>query len=294
MNAGPNILITGGGGMLAQAFAKVFAQRERPATLLSRLECDIVNHRALERAFEEHRPTVVINCAAYTKVDQAEKEPALADAVNGLGPSLLAVMCKRYDAALMHFSTDYVFDGTIDRPLRPDDPVGPQSAYGKSKLLGEQAIQQMPPARWIIVRTAWLYGAGGPNFVQTMVNVARAGKPLRVVNDQVGSPTYTIDLAQAALGLLDAGASGIWHVSNSGQTTWHDFAAAIFEQFNPQPSLAPISSDEWKSTRPESAVRPRYSVLDVEPVEKLLGQPMRPWREALRAFQAEVDVRAGF
>jgi dTDP-4-dehydrorhamnose reductase len=194
----------------------------------------------------------------------------------------------------VHFSTDYVFEGTIQWPLRPDDPVGPQSAYGRSKLLGEQAIQQTPPQRWLIVRTAWLYGAGGPNFVQTMVNVARAGKPLKVVNDQVGSPTYTMDLAQATLGLIDAGASGIWHVTNSEQTTWHDFAAAIFREFNLEPSLSSISSDEWKSTRPDSAVRPRYSVLDVEPVAKALGRPMRSWREALRAFQTEVDTRGGF
>jgi dTDP-4-dehydrorhamnose reductase len=294
MSSGQNILITGGGGMLAQAFAKVLAQRQRAATLLSRLECDIVNQRALERAFEQHRPSVVINCAAYTKVDQAEKEPALADAINGFGPSLLAVLCKRYDVTLVHFSTDYVFDGTITRPLRPDDPLKPQSAYGKSKLLGEQAIQQMPPTRWIIVRTAWLYGIGGPNFVQTMVNVARAGKPLKVVDDQVGSPTYTVDLAQATLGLLDAGVSGTWHVTNSGQTTWHDFAAAIFQEFGLQPSLSAISSDEWKSTRPESAIRPNYSVLDVEPVAKMLGRPMRSWREALRAFKTEVDGRGGF
>jgi dTDP-4-dehydrorhamnose reductase len=294
MSSSETILITGGGGMLAQAFAKVLAQRERAATLLSRRECDIVNHRALERAFEEHRPKIVINCAAYTKVDQAEKEPELADAVNGLGPSILTVLCRQHGATLVHFSTDYVFDGTIQRPLRPDDPVGPQSAYGKSKLLGEMAIRQSPPQRWLILRTAWLYGAGGPNFVQTMVNVARAGKPLKVVNDQVGSPTYTIELAQATLGLLDAGASGIFHVTNSGQTTWYDFAAAIFEEFGLQPALSPISSDEWKSTRPDSAIRPRYSVLDGEPVAKILGWPMRPWREALCAFKAEVDARGGF
>ena len=127
-----------------------------------------------------------------------------------------------------------------------------------------------------------------------MVNVARAGKPLKVVNDQVGSPTYTMDLAQATLELLDAGASGVYHVTNSGQTTWFDFAAAIFQEFGLQPSLSATSSDEWKSTRPDSAIRPRYSVLDGEPVAKLLGRPMRPWREALRAFKAEVDARRGF
>jgi dTDP-4-dehydrorhamnose reductase len=195
---------------------------------------------------------------------------------------------------LVHFSSDYVFDGSVERPLRPEDPVGPRSAYGASKLLGERLIREAAPGDWLIIRTAWLYGIGGPNFVQTMVNAARAGKPLKVVNDQVGSPTYTADLADAAINLVWRGAKGIWHVSNSGQTTWYDFAAAIFEEFQLQPSLSSTTSDEWKAARPDSAVRPRYSVLDVEPVAKQLGRPMRHWREALRAFKQEVDSRGGF
>jgi len=261
---------------------------------LTRADIDLAKPDTIAPVLAALRPDVLVNCAAYNLVDKAEADPDAANAVNSRGVGVLALICNPLGVRLVHFSTDYVFDGTITRPLRPDDPVGPQSAYGKSKLLGEQAIQQAPPQRWMILRTAWLYGAGGPNFVQTMVNVARAGKPLKVVNDQVGSPTYTMDLAQATLELLDAGASGVYHVTNSGQTTWFDFAAAIFQEFGLQPSLSATSSDEWKSTRPDSAIRPRYSVLDGEPVAKLLGRPMRPWREALRAFKAEVDARRGF
>ena len=296
MSDGKTILITGGGGMLAQALWPAVARAFEGANVLApaRKDLDIANAQQLEAFFREHRPDVVFNCAAYTKVDLAEKERAAANECNGHAVGRLANLCREGGAELIHFSTDYVFDGSVRRPLRPDDPVGPQSAYGASKLLGEQLIQEQPPAKWKIVRTAWLYGAGGPNFVQTMVNVARAGKPLKVVNDQVGCPTYTVDLGEATVAIARGGGNGIWHVTNSGQTTWFDFAAAIFEEFGLKPSLSPTTSDEWKSTRPDSAVRPRYSVLDVEPVAKLLGRPMRHWRVALRTFKAEVDARGGF
>lgn len=274
--------------MLAHAFQETLGARGRSATLVGRAECDVADEKGVAALFERVRPTLVINCAAYTKVDLAEKEVEQAEKANGVGPGVLARACRRHDAALVHFSTDYVFDGTIRRPLRPDDPVGPQSAYGRSKLLGECAIQAEPPPRWLIARTAWLYGPNGPNFVQTMLNVARAGKPLRVVNDQVGGPTYTFDLAAATLDLLDCGASEIWHVANAGQTSWFDFAKAIFDEWGLSPDLQPTTSAEWKTSKPDSAVRPAYSVFDLEPMEKLLGRPMRPWRNALREYRALV------
>jgi dTDP-4-dehydrorhamnose reductase len=288
------VLITGGKGMLANAFARLFPQRGVAPMLLGRDRLDITNVINVQNVLRDVRPTLVINCAAYTKVDQAEKEFDLARRVNALGPTLLAATCEKQGAMLVHFSTDYVFDGTLRRPLRPDDPVGPQSAYGRSKLCGEQVIAESKTTNWLIVRTAWLYGRGGPNFVQTMVNAGRAGRPLTVVNDQVGSPTYTLDLAQATLELIDRGASGIFHVSNSGQTTWYDFAAAIFEEFGLRPQLSAILSAQWKASRPDSAPRPAYSVLDLSATERLLGRPMRPWRDALRAFKAEVDAHGEF
>jgi dTDP-4-dehydrorhamnose reductase len=290
------ILITGGGGMLAQALRPAATRMWKHAVVLAppRKELDIANAAQLESFFRDRRPDIVFNCAAYTKVDLAETERAAAEECNGRAVGRLAELCRRNATLLVHFSSDYVFDGSVERPLRPEDPVGPRSAYGASKLLGERLIREAAPGDWLIIRTAWLYGIGGPNFVQTMVNAARAGKPLKVVNDQVGSPTYTADLADAAINLVWRGAKGIWHVSNSGQTTWYDFAAAIFEEFQLQPSLSSTTSDEWKAARPDSAVRPRYSVLDVEPVAKQLGRPMRHWREALRAFKQEVDSRGGF
>jgi dTDP-4-dehydrorhamnose reductase len=280
------ILITGGAGMLAGALHEALKAREQgPIFCLDRKSLDLADQSRLKPWFEQNRPGIIFNCAAYTKVDLAEKEPDAADACNGYAVGALAALCRAYDCALIHFSTDYVFEGLLRRPLRPDDPVGPQSAYGRSKLLGERLIQETPPPRWLIIRTAWLYGPGGPNFVQTMLNVARAGKPLRVVNDQVGSPTYTPDLAQAAVELMQREASGIWHICNAGETTWFDFARAIFQEWELHPDLEPIASAEWKAARPDSAIRPAYSVLDLEPFRQLAGRPMRAWPEALRDFK---------
>ena len=286
-----SILVTGGLGMLAHAFKEVLRGRGLDARLVSRAECDAADTQSVATTFERFKPTLLINCAAYTKVDLAEKEAEAARRANGIAPGVLASQCRLHGAAMVHFSTDYVFDGSLRRPLRPDDPVGPQSAYGRSKLEGERAIQSNPPPRWLIARTAWLYGPGGPNFVQTMLNVARAGKPLRVVDDQVGSPTYTFDLAAATLDLLDRGAAGVWHVANAGETSWFEFAGAIFEQWALSPDLSPTTSAQWKATKPDSAVRPAYSVFDLTRVTNLLGRPMRPWRDALRDYHTTATQR---
>jgi dTDP-4-dehydrorhamnose reductase len=185
---------------------------------------------------------------------------------------------------LIHYSTDFVFDGSSTRPYRPEDQVKPLSAYGRSKLLGERAIQKINPPGWVIIRTAWLYGPGGPCFPQTMINAARAGKPLKVVDDQIGSPTFTHDLADATLDLLDRGAIGIWHVTNAGSVSWHGFTAAILDEFGLRTDLSKTTSAEWKKLRPNSAIRPAYSVLDVERFHQFVGRPMRDWRAALHAY----------
>jgi dTDP-4-dehydrorhamnose reductase len=289
-----SILITGAGGMLAHALKGALDARGLRYNAVTRSQWDIGDPQQVELLFEDVHPTLVLNCAAYTKVDLAEQEAAVANRVNGDGPRNLAEACAAAGAKLVHYGTDYVFDGTLRRPLRPDDPVGPQSAYGKSKLLGEQAIQETLNLDYLILRTAWLYGANGPNFVKTMVSVARAGKPLRVVNDQIGSPTYTRDLASATLELVDRDARGIWHLSNSGETNWFEFARAIFEEWGLEPDLQPTSTDAWKAGRANIANRPAYSVLDVTPYADLVGHPMRPWREALAAFKVEVDRSGTF
>jgi dTDP-4-dehydrorhamnose reductase len=276
--------------MLAQGLVRCIRARGTHVVALNRTACNVANESDVYRTFMELKPTLLLNCAAYTKVDLAEQEPDLAEAVNGYAVGTLARLAKQYGTALVHYSTDFVFDGTSTRPYHPDDPVNPLSTYGRSKLLGERELQSNAPARWLIIRTAWLYGPGGPSFPQTMVNVARAGKPLSVVADQVGSPTFTHDLADATLELLDRGATGVWHVTNAGQTSWFDFAAATLEEFDLKDAeLKPTTSAAWKASRPASATRPAYSVLDTAPYERLVGKPMRPWREALRDFRRAVS-----
>jgi dTDP-4-dehydrorhamnose reductase len=286
MNDHPSIVVTGGGGMLATAFRELFKSRGAAAEFVPRTAWDIADPRQVELMFEQLKPTLVINCAAYTKVDLAEQEAERADQVNGHALETLARVCREHDASLVHFSTDYVFDGSLRRPLRPDDPVGPQSAYGRSKLLGERLLQQHAPKHWLIVRTAWLYGPGGPCFPRAILNAARAGKPLNVVDDQIGSPTFTYDLAAATMELIEKRAQGIWHIVNDGAVTWHDFAAAILEEFKVDAKLSRTTSQEWKKSRPDSAIRPAYSVLDIAPFEQLTGHRTRHWREALRDYAA--------
>src|SRR3712207_2730144 len=217
------VVITGGNGMLAHAVAGVLRHRGLGVTALSRAELDLADPASVSAMFRTHKPTLVFNCAAYTNVDGSEREPALADAVNGHAVGHVAALAREYGSALVHFSTDFVFDGRSDHPYRPDDPTNPLSAYGRSKLLGERLLQEHAPARWLLVRTAWLFGRNGQCFPRTMVELARAGRALKVVRDQVGSPTFADDLSSATLELLDRGAAGVWHLANTGQTSWFDF-----------------------------------------------------------------------
>ena len=288
-----SILITGGGGMLGRALTDLLTARGYRPNSFTRDQLDISNPLAVEKMFASIKPTLVLNCAAHTKVDLCEQETERANGINGHAPGHLARLCAASSAALVHISTDFVFDGSSRRPYLPNDPVHPLSAYGRSKLLGEQMIQQNAPQRWLIVRTAWVYGRHGANFPRTMVQAARAGKPLTVVNDQFGSPTYTPDLAAAILDLLDTDANGIWHITNSGQTNWYDFAAATLKEFGITAEISLISSADWAQKRPTSAIRPGYSVLDLTASEKRIGRPMRPWQEALTDFRLAVE-RWGF
>ena len=284
-----SIVITGGRGMLARAVADSLAARGRKVVAFDRNALDVTKESDVDQLFAAHKPTLLINCAAHTKVDLCEDEPEKADAINGHAVGLLACAARRAGTFLIHYSTDFVFDGTGTRPYRSDDPVGPLSAYGRSKLLGEQKLQANAPPQWLIVRTSWLYGRGGASFPRTIVERGRQGAPLKVVGDQVGSPTYAPDLAEATLDLLDRGKTGIWHVCNSGCTNWFEFARAALDEFNVPSSVAPISTADWVATRPKQAPRPAYSVMDVEPFARAVGRPMRPWRDALHDFRVAVD-----
>jgi dTDP-4-dehydrorhamnose reductase len=289
-----SIVITGGKGMLAQALLRVLGNRGFSAIAPDRASVDVTDDSRLRELFARHEPTLLLNCAAHTKVDLCEDEPQKADAINGRAAGQLAALAREHNTCLVHYSTDFVFDGRGIRPYRAGDPPNPLSAYGRSKLLGERLLQEHAPAQWLILRTAWLYGRGGPNFPRTIVERGRAGQPLRVVNDQIGSPTYTLDLAEATLDLIDRGLTGLWHVTNSGQTSWYDFARATLEAFSVPATVGPISTADWLKLRPKQAARPAYSVLDLLPLEQAIGRPMRPWGEALSDYQSAVTAAGSF
>ena len=281
------ILLVGSKGMLAHAVARSLARRGMSAIGVDQEQCDVTNAASVRATFDRLRPTVAINCAAYTAVDKAEQEEALATRVNGEGPGHLAAACRDFGATLVHFSTDFVFDGQADQPYREEDPPAPVSAYGRSKLAGEVAIGTSGHEDWLILRTAWLYGPGGRPFPKVILDAARAGKPLRVVGDQHGSPTFTFDLAEATLELLDKGARGLFHATNGGRTTWFDFAKGVCDCFGVTPAeLTPISAADWAEMKPDSARRPAFSVLDLSRLESTLGRPMRRWDVALRDYCA--------
>lgn len=280
-----SILIAGGNGMLAYAIKQTLSARGHAFASIDVDTHDLTKEGDVTRAFEQYKPTLVLNCAAFTNVDKCEEVPDVANAVNGTLVGHLARACKKANAALVHYSTDYVFNGKAGSPWRTSDPVEPLSAYGRSKLLGEEALQEAAPDRWIIARTQWLYGPHGKNFVETMLGAAKAGKPLKVVADQIGSPTYTVDLAESTLNVLDAGGNGVWHLSNAGQTSWFGFTQQIMKAFGVTPvSLDKSTSAEWKQIKPNAAHRPAWSVFDLSPYEKLVGKPMPAWEDGLARY----------
>ena len=248
---------------------------------LDRKQLDLADEASIRRATRAVAPNVIVSAAAHTAVDRAESEPALANAVNGIAPGILAEEARRSDALLVHYSTDYVFDGEKGAPYREDDPPSPASVYGRSKLEGERAIQASG-CRHLILRTGWVYAARGNNFVRTVLKLARERGELRVVGDQTGSPTSAHELAAATATLLTQGppADGIYHLSAAGETSWYDYALAVV-------SLAGLADTKvWRITTaeyPTAARRPRYSVLSNEKIRKAAGIALADWRAPLEA-----------
>jgi dTDP-4-dehydrorhamnose reductase len=223
------------------------------------------------------RPDLVMNAAAYTDVDGCESHQELAHAVNGAGPTRLASWCQRNGARLVHVSTDYVFDGQKRTPYVPEDPINPQSAYGHSKAEGERGVRQQLPDNHVIVRTSWLFGVHGQNFVKTILRLAGERDELRVVSDQVGCPTYAPDLALAIVALGFGGLNGTYHFCNAGACSWYEFATEIVEQSGQRTRVLETTTAEFKRPAP----RPAWSVLDTRKLENDTGIRARPWREAL-------------
>jgi dTDP-4-dehydrorhamnose reductase len=269
-------LILGGTGMLGGAVVAEARSRGWAALGLSRAQGDLTDRGRLLGWAESFRPEVVVNCAAYTRVDAAETERERAFAVNDEGVAHAADLAARAGARLVHVSTDYVFDGTARVPYREDAPPAPLSVYGRSKLAGER--RALVYDRSIVVRTSWLFGPGGPNFVTTMVGLIAAGRlPLRVVADQQGCPTSTPSLARALLDLAAREASGIVHYQDREPVSWYAFAVEIARLWAGTVEVVPVTTGEF----PRPAPRPAYSVLDVGRFEHLAGRRVEPWEEGL-------------
>lgn len=271
------VIVTGAAGMLGRQAAEAFRQRGEEVYALSRRELDITNAEDIRKAMKDIKPQLVVNCTAYTNVDGAEEERELAFSVNGLGPRRLALACRGGDAALVHVSTDYVFSGESESPYTVYDRTGPINVYGKSKLFGEEAIREAG-GRFFIVRTSWLFGPGGKNFVDTIAGLAAQRDSLKVVNDQHGSPTYTADLARALAGLVSTECYGTYHATNTGTTTWHGLAQKIVSVLGLPVKVEPCATAEF----PRPARRPRYSTLDPFPLDRVLGAPLPPWEDAVK------------
>ena len=254
-------------------------------------QIDFAVEGALDALVREHKPALVLNAVAHTAVDRAEDEPALSQRINAEAVGELAQACRKLDATLVHYSTDYVFDGKSKRPLREDDPTGPINVYGSSKLAGEEAIRASG-VRHRILRTAWVYGARGQNFLRTALRLAPERDELRIVNDQFGSPTPARWLAaMTALSLVRrADAEGTWHVVADGECSWHEFAMAIYGDalvagiIPRAPKLIGIPSSEY----PTKARRPGYSRLDTSKFERDFGLQLPDWRVGLREVIGEI------
>jgi dTDP-4-dehydrorhamnose reductase len=293
--ARPDVLVIGSLGMLARDLL-VRLESEGFTTLGWDLpEVDITNAEQLSAQLATSAPRMIINCAAYTAVDRAEQEPDLAFAVNRDGPAHLAAACRQLTMPLLHLSTDYVFDGNATRPYREDDPANPLGIYGHSKWQGEEAVRSRL-SQHLIVRTAWLYGVHGHNFVKTILRLAREREELQVVADQFGCPTWTGDLAEALIKMakqvlagLENHLWGTYHFCGAGQTTWHGFAQAIVEECRKRENLKvsriiPIATSDY----PTAAQRPQWSVLDCGKIEAAFRITPPPWQEGLAETAKEM------
>jgi len=272
-------LITGAAGMAGSDLRDALEMRGEDVVALSKDDLDISDSRRVQGAVAEAHPDVIVNCAAYTRVDDAEANERIANAINGSSVELLAESANDAGALLVQLSTDFVFDGSKQTPYEINDRTAPLSAYGRSKLLGETATRHAK--RHILLRTSWLFGRRGNNFVEAIRRQLGKGvNPLRVVNDQRGRPTYTPHLAEAIIRVVHGGANGTVHYADEPECTWYDFACAIVEELGAPVSVTPVTTEEF----PRPAKRPPYSVLSTERYERMTGVRPENWREGLREY----------
>ena len=282
-------LVTGAGGMLGRDLIAVLERRGTAVTALARQDLDVTDAAAVSAAVKQLRPDIVVNCAAWTAVDLAEAHEADALAANGQGAANLAAACASVGARMLQLSTDYVFDGTARRPYAESDAVAPATAYGRTKLAGEQSLLDQLPDTGYVVRTAWLYGAYGQNFVRTMIRLERGQEEVAVVDDQRGQPTWTAAVADQIVLLMSAGApAGIYHATCSGETTWFGLAREVFSLLGADPlRVTPTTT----SIVGRPAPRPAYSVLGHEGWARAGLPSLDDWQSVLRqAFPALVEA----
>lgn len=276
-----SFLIIGARGMLGTDLTNRLGSVSGIVHALDIDEIDITDSEMVDEIIGKIRPDIVINTAALTDVDGCESRVDEAFAVNALGPDHIAHACARVGSLMIHISTDYVFDGSADRPYKENDPIGPAGVYAVSKTQGEENVRKFLPENHLIVRTQWLYGLHGKNFVETILRISKDRKTLRVVNDQSGSPTFSDDLAQALVKLAEIRAKGTLHVTNSGETTWFGFAEKILEFENiGDVTVEPMTSSELDRPAP----RPLYSVLDNSRFLDITGYKLRDWESALMEY----------
>lgn len=273
------IIVTGANGQLGTELVYQLKNSEVEIFPFTKEELDITNLDHVYEVTRKIQPNIIINAAAYTKVDKAETERELAFSVNAYGQRNLAIAAEEVGAKICYISTDYVFDGLATEPYEEHAVVNPLGVYGKSKYAGEQLTQTLS-TKYFIVRTAWVYGEYGPNFVKTMLRLSEERTELGVVHDQIGSPTYTVDLASFVIELVKSDKYGIYHCTNSGTCSWYEFAKAIFEEVGKDIIVNPLTTDQY----PTPAKRPNYSVLGNTTLIVNGFSPIRHWREGLKAF----------
>ncbi|MBS1666105.1 MAG: dTDP-4-dehydrorhamnose reductase [Bacteroidetes bacterium] len=275
----PEIIVTGATGQLGKEIQTLSSRFPIfDFVFLGRAGLPINDFSKAQELFKIHQPAFLINCAAYTAVDKAESEKETAFLVNADSVEILAALCKQYGTRFIHISTDYVFDGGSSTPLREDAPTGPISVYGASKLKGEElALKENPGS--VIIRTSWVYSEFGNNFVKTMMRLMNERESINVVSDQIGSPTYAADLAEAIMQIINATqfVPGIYHYSNEGTISWYEFAVAIKEMINSSCIVNPIPTSQY----PTPAKRPHYSLLDKTKISAVYALAIKDWKESL-------------
>ncbi|WP_430111623.1 dTDP-4-dehydrorhamnose reductase [Paenibacillus sp. B1-33] len=277
------ILVTGANGQLGVDIVRLFFEKGHDVVGLGRSQLDITDMKRCKEVINDIQPDTVVHCAAYTAVDNAETDQDNAYLVNAIGTRNVAAASESVKAKICYISTDYVFDGNNSRPYYEYDNTNPLTVYGKSKRAGEQLIQSLS-SRWFIVRTSWVFGASGNNFVKTMLKLGKERESLQVVNDQWGSPTYTCDLSLFLEELISTEKYGIYHASNNGICTWFEFAKAIFEEARMSVIVEPCTTEQF----PRSAPRPRFSAMEPMAIRVNGFTPIRDWQEALRDYLSKL------